>query len=374
MRKQFGEDKIIFLLGAGASCDAGMKNSFMMIRDIETQLQTQWAEFRDLYNYIQSSHYHLERIKGVESHYIIFNIEHLVGLLNVIIAIAEKNVDVYPFIGSWEKELYLVAGPKLELAKKFKEQILSQLKTNWLMPDDYKTRSSYYKKLTTTGYNYPVRIFSLNYDMCVEVNVGTSAVLERGFTEDRKWDYRRYEPNEEAVQYYLYKLHGSLDWKRDKEKRLTYADSTDSVNPLEMEIIFGVQNKLQSYDPYMFYFYAFREACIRADLIVISGYGFYDKHINDNLISAIKSNSEKRLLINVYEKSEKEKDVIEELITKLGISEDKITLVNKPAKDFFNECLDIEYFSSLFPEEDSEIDVLPQSQVNTQEQSKGEEL
>lgn len=361
MRKQFGEDKIIILLGAGASCDAGMKNSFMMISDIEKQLSTKWSEFKDLYNYIQSSHYHLERIKGVEPKDIIFNIEHLVGLLNIIINIAEKNVDVYPFIGSWEKELYLVAGAKLELAKEFKSKILAQLKTNWLTPDDYRTKSAYYRKLMETGYNYPLRIFSLNYDMCVEANIGAATTLERGFNESRKWDYRRYDPSEESIQYFLYKLHGSLDWKRDEEKRLTYADATDSVNPLEMEIIFGVQNKLQSYDPYMFYFYAFREACIRAELIVISGYGFYDKHINDNLISAVKNDPDKRILVNVFEpqKNGKENEIRLELANKIGISVDNIQIVNCPAKDFFTDKLNLDYFSSIFPEQDAEVDILP---------------
>ncbi|WP_438939891.1 SIR2 family protein [Chitinophaga hostae] len=363
MRKQFGEDKIIILLGAGASCDAGMKNSIMMIRDIEAQLHEKWKKFKDLYNYIQSSHYHLERIRGVMSGDIIFNIEHLVGLLNVIINIAEKKVEVYPFIGSWEKELYLVSGSKLELAKEFKEEILTQLKTNWLIPDDYRTRSSYYKKLLDTGYNFPLRIFSLNYDMCVEANVnGNGILLERGFNENRKWDYRRYEPNEEGPQYYLYKLHGSLDWKRDNEKRLTYADSTDSVNPLEMEIIFGVQNKLQSYDPYMYNFYAFREACIKAELIIISGYGFYDQHINDNLISAFKNDSDKRLIVNVYETNTSDENIANVLSQKLGINNNNITVVNTFAKDFFNEKLNIDYFSSIFPNEDAEIDVLPQTQ------------
>lgn len=366
MRKQFGEDKIIVLLGAGASCDAGMKNSFMMISDIENQLKDKWVEFRDLYNYIQSSHYHLERIKGVESRHIIFNIEHLVGLLNIIIAIAKKDMDLYPFIGSWEKDLFLVAGHKLELAEKFKSKILTQLKTSWLTPDDHRTKSSYYRKLMETGYNLPLRIFSLNYDMSVELNL-TGVNLERGFNEDRKWDYRRYESKDESVQFYLYKLHGSLDWKRDNEKRLTYADSTDSVDPLEMEIIFGVQNKLQSYDPYMFYFYAFREACIHSELIVISGYGFYDKHINDNLISAIKSDPEKRLLVNVYEPAKSEEDIQREIIDKLGVNSDNLTVINAQAIEFFNNHLSLDYFSSIFPEQDSEIDVLPDTQQQESE-------
>ena len=66
-----------------------------------------------------------------------------------------------------------------------------------------------------------------------------------------------------------------------------------------MEIIFGVQNKLQSYDPFI-YFYAFREACFAAKLIIVSGYGFFDKHINDNLENAFKINLKQKLVINCY--------------------------------------------------------------------------
>jgi hypothetical protein len=359
MNKQFGEDKIIILLGAGASCDAGMRNSTQMIIDIEHLLKEEWASFKDLYNYIQSSHYHLERIKGVDSKLIMFNIENLVGLLNVIINISEKNVDVYPFIGSWEKELLVVAGQKLELAVKFKEEILSKLKNTWLSPDDFKRKSAYYKKLKETGYTMPLRIFSLNYDMCVEENLGMENI-ERGFSEDKIWDYRRYEPSQEQeISYFLYKLHGSLDWKRNSQNRLTYSDSISSINPLNMEIIFGVQNKLQSYDPYLFYFYAFREACIRSELIVISGYGFYDKHINDNLSSAIQLDPNKRILVNLYEDTSFDLEVyVQNLSTTLKINSDNIKAINCSAKDFFTTNLNLEYFSSLFPEEDDE-NILP---------------
>jgi hypothetical protein len=357
MRKQFGEDKIVILLGAGASCDAGMKNSIQMIREIESALNGEWKQYKGLYNYIHSSHYHLERIKGTDASEIFFNIENLVGLIDSIIKIAKKEIDIYPFIGSWEKELFSVAGQDLKLARDFKEKILTKLKSAWLMPDDYIEKSNYYKKIKETGYNYPLRIFSLNYDMCVEANIaGDGIVLERGFNNKKEWDYRRYEPSEKEVNYFLYKLHGSLDWKRDSESRLTYADSPGSVDPLNMEIIFGIQNKLQSYDPYLFYFYSFREACIDAELIVVSGYGFLDQHINDNLISAFKLDNTKKIIINVYYDNESEVEKFKQrIVEKIGVKEENLVIENMFAKKFFNEKLNVDNFSSLFKEEnDSE--------------------
>jgi hypothetical protein len=363
MRKQFGRNKIIVLLGAGASCDAGMFNSIQMINEIEKKLNDEWRAYKDLYNYVQSSHFHLERIKGVPTKDIIFNIENLVALLDTIIKIAKKDLDVYPFVGSWEKELLAITGNNFDLAQHFKDKILTKLKDEWLSPANFRTTSSYYKKFSEMEYNQPLKIFSLNYDMCVEENLqGENATLERGFTDQKIWDYRQYDLNADAMRdFYLYKLHGSLDWFRDDEKRLTYVDLVQRVNPLQMEIIFGVQNKLQSYDPYLFYFYAFREACFDAELIVASGYGFMDRHINDNLINAFRLDPGKRLLVNIFDSEGVDGEKTRHSIAgKLQISPVQVTVVNARALDFFTNNLNVEYFSSLFPEQSDEAGVLPE--------------
>lgn len=365
MKKQFAANKIIVLLGAGASCDANIKNSVQMINEIEGKLESDWQEFKNLFNYIESSHFHLERIKNVKLNEIKFNIENLVGLLDTIIRISKKEVEGYNFVGAWEKELNTVAGINFEKAQSFKNEILKKLKEKWLSPSDFKTSTSYYKKLSTTGYTLPLKIFSLNYDLCVEHNMETEGRrLERGFDENRLWDYRRYDlDRDDAADFYLYKLHGSLDWYRDKESRLTYVDGVQSIDPLKMEIIFGVQNKLQSYDPFNYYFYAFREACFDAELIVVSGYGFLDKHINDNIANAFKINPHRKLLINCYYSgnSFKEDEYKNDIALRLGInSSTNIHVLNKKAKDFFCEDLNIDFFASLFPESNEEVDILPE--------------
>lgn len=360
MRKQFGKNKIIILLGAGARCDAGLFNSFQMINEIERKLETDWADYKDLYNYVQSSHFHLERIKGIPTKEIVFNIENLVGLLETISKISRKDLEIYPFVGSWEKELITVAGIDYSKAQKFKNEILKKLKDEWLAPPNFDTTSKYYKKLIETGYTYPLKIFSLNYDMCVEHNVKSDNVsLERGFSDEKIWDYRRYDLESDAVKdYYLYKLHGSLDWQRDEEKRLTYVDLIQRVDPLKMEIIFGVQNKLQSYDPYLFYFYAFREASFDAELVVTSGYGFMDRHINDNLINAFRLDPNKRLLVNVYDRNDADGEISRKTIgERLQIDVNRISVVNSTAKEFFDDKLTVDFFSSLFPEEGDQEEV-----------------
>jgi hypothetical protein len=362
MKKQFGLNKLIVLLGAGASCDANIKNSVQMIREIEDKLETDWTEYKDLYNYVESSHFRLERIKNVRFPQINFNIENLVGLLDTIIRIAQKDVEGYNFVGAWEKELIIVANNDFSRAQKFKNEILKKLKEKWLSPNDFKTASAYYKKIIDTGYTHPLKIFSLNYDMCVEQAIESEGKnLERGFDENRLWDYRRYDTSRDGnADFYLYKLHGSIDWIRDEEMRLTFVDGVQTINPLDMQIIFGVQNKLQSYDPFNFYFYALREACFEAELIVASGYGFMDKHINDNLSNAFKINPNKKLLINnLLKDTEKQREYLVNISERLKIPLDKITLKSESAKEFFNSSLNLNYFSSLFPDDAEESDVLP---------------
>lgn len=363
MKKHFGVNKIIVLLGAGASSDANIKNSVQMISEIEDKLESEWSVYKNLFNYIESSHFHLERIKNVKLNEIKFNIENLVGLLDTIIRISKKEVEGYHFVGSWEKELINVAGISFEMAQNFKNEILKKLKEKWLSPSNFKTATSYYKKLVSIGYNHPLKIFTLNYDLCVEHNMESeNRKLERGFDENRLWDYRRYDfDRDEVADFYLYKLHGSIDWYRDEESRLTYVDGVQTIDPLKMEIIFGVQNKLQSYDPFNFYFYAYREACFAAELIVISGYGFLDKHINDNLANAFKINPNKRLLINCYFPDPFDENIYKLQISKrLEVDSDHIHILNKKAKYFFNDDLNINFFASLFPDSNEEADILPE--------------
>lgn len=47
----FGCEEVIFLLGAGASVDAGIPSSYAMIEQIENLIQTHedWKELKNLY-------------------------------------------------------------------------------------------------------------------------------------------------------------------------------------------------------------------------------------------------------------------------------------------------------------------------------------
>jgi hypothetical protein len=354
--KNFSVDEIIILLGAGASCDAGIFNSAQMIGQIEKKLRDEtWSRYKNLYQYIKSVHYQKQIFKGSEPNEIGFNIENLVSLLDIIIGISKSDIDTYTFVGSWEKDLspFITKQREENLVSNFKEELIKELRGEWLCPKDWQKNSNYYSNLIrfrNSLSGFPLKIFTLNYDLCVEHNLKAEKV-ESGFDENDDWNFRRYDYNNpnDNTDYYLYKLHGSIDWERTSEEKLI--KKIGDIKTEKLAIIFGINNKLQSYDPYLFYFYEFREHCLRAKMIICSGYSFMDEHINDLVKSVLKDSPDKKLVINVYETNKNEEQLKDEFVGKLKINKQQIIVFNKKAKDFFCSDLKIEKLATFFSDD-----------------------
>ena len=62
----FRQNDIIFLLGAGASVEAGVPTSFRMMEEVELLLQKddEWKEYKKLYDFVKSSIYYGDGING----------------------------------------------------------------------------------------------------------------------------------------------------------------------------------------------------------------------------------------------------------------------------------------------------------------------
>ena len=295
---------IIFLLGAGASAEAGIPTSGEMIRRIEMLLNEneEWCAYEKLYNHIKSSIHYAAGLNGLFNEAVPYNIETLVNTLYEL----ERNEQhpLYPFIASWNSRLLALAGPDFKKVRDFRGLILDQLK-QWMSPDDV-SKADYYQgfKRLQEKLNFPLRIFSLNYDLCVERLHCDEFRVETGFGgfgPQFPWDWERFEEGgigPEPPQVYLYKLHGSINWKRDHDtKQLFRVEQIAGIDAKSMELIFGRDFKLEAADPYLFYLYAFREASLNARLIVLIGYGLGDSHINNMLTQALRDDKERRLLL-----------------------------------------------------------------------------
>ncbi len=363
----FKKDEVLVLLGAGASVEAGIPNSAMMVKEIERALGQDWAEFKDLYNFVRSAIFYADGIQGTFGTEVSYNIERLVVSLDELSR--REDHPIYPFIGAWNPRLTQVAGQEFRLVDQFKTKILEKLRHDWIEINNYE-RAAYFSGLVKfqKELNFPLHVFTLNYDLCVERAYQThyNEFPERGFGKDRYWSHGLLDesaPEESRI--YLYKLHGSIDWFRDaSNKRLTFSDSTSKIRVDEGELIFGTTYKLQYIDPFLFLVYQLRRRSLEARLIIVVGYGFGDEHINGILNQALRGDMGKKLLavtwfgddIQEADRSKMEERFGAYVSQQLGLEaarRDQLVVMVQSAKMFLEEAFALESMANLFPREES---------------------
>lgn len=159
-----------------------------------------------------------------------------------------------------------------------------------------------------------VKLFTTNYDRCIEeAAVARSLVLIDGFSHSAVQRFNRDHFQQDIVRrsasstradyvdgvFHLYKLHGSLDWRRRRSdgvviRRLTHDESHEPV------LIYPRSSKYQEAfaPPYLDMFSAWQAALREPDTtLIISGFGFADDHISAPIWSALESNLSIRLVL-----------------------------------------------------------------------------
>jgi hypothetical protein len=358
----FNRDEIVFLLGAGSSVNAGIPASCEMIGRLETLLisDQSWKTFAQLYYFVKSAIIYADGIKGNFDNST-FNIERLVNTLDELRKSDEHPL--FPFIGSWNPKLPEVTGNDIKKLGSFREKIVEELSRNWVQLE-YEEHAKYYEGLSKfqQEYQHPLRVFSLNYDLCVEKSCQASGV-ERGFGDGKNWDWKIFD-NEDQIEsnIFLYKLHGSIDWVRDENGFLTYKDSR--INPAEVEIIFGTTYKLQYIDPFLFFAYEFRKRLMTdAKLLVCVGYGFADEHINGIISQAMNGDHSRKMLVVTPDRNPEEKRQHICKVLKAHTNENVI-LLQSDAKEFFENQLTVEELAKAFPNEEA-----PFEEISTTDQT-----
>lgn len=353
MKYELQKEDVIILLGAGASQEAGIPITREIIQKIEKKLSNEWNKYKGLYNFIKAQVYKVSEEN--------LNVEYLVNILDELLLLLNKKHPLSPFQLSWIEFIENV-GYTYDVINEFRNLILDSLR-NWIALGN-PVKAKHYQELALfqKELNSPIRIFTLNYDLCIEsvcdrFNYNGEEItceIERGFGNEREvddsWHWSRFKLGEEEIDpdIFLYKLHGSIDWERNETDKIIHKHSAKIINH---EIIFGTRQKVKAYDPFLFFIYEFREYCIKAKLIIISGYGFWDDHINKIIKQALLENQDKILLVNIYEGEFTKKAT--ELAERLGMESSKqIRVVIGKASIFFKENVSLEYVNSLFPDED----------------------
>lgn len=159
-----------------------------------------------------------------------------------------------------------------------------------------------------------VKVFTTNYDLCIEASgLRLGVVLIDGFSHSAEQRFNRDNFDYDIVRrasssakaeyldgvFHLYKLHGSVDWRRrtdDVVIRSTAATS-DYIRPV---LIYPRSTKYQEAfeSPYLDMFAALQAALREPDTtLIVSGFGFADDHISAPIWSAIETNLTLRVVL-----------------------------------------------------------------------------
>jgi len=161
-----------------------------------------------------------------------------------------------------------------------------------------------------------VQLFTTNYDLLFEMAANESGfVVIDGFsfTQPRKFSGRcfdldivnrektRIKQEESFVSkvFQFYKLHGSLNWFKDNFENIVQQD-----NPAKPLIIYPASEKYESsYEqPYFEMMSRFQQALRKENtMLIVIGFGFRDKHIQNAIIEAVEQNPSFQLLIVSYD-------------------------------------------------------------------------
>lgn len=269
-------NRVIFVLGAGASRDAGMPLVAQLTEELRDRLpglringKTR-PEFPKLFDAI------VEHDPDVKDNYERF-FEWL-GLLGKV----QRNPFRRALRVEIEPDLAAVVG---ELAFRIKLPIWEILRSRHHCAT---YRPDYLAKL---GEFLPERgrlkAFTLNYDLSVEDACRAQGIdVITGFQPSTgRWNPSGFRARTRGIN--LYKLHGSLNWVLDDnlpDRRLIeyYPPQWDK----EPELLLGPGVKLQHDDPFVTVYSEFHKALRRAKVCVVIGYSFRDDHIKEPLREA----------------------------------------------------------------------------------------
>lgn len=204
------------------------------------------------------------------------------------------------------------------LIKKIEKHIFNSINISFESEDEQKVLAYYktfYQKLALRNKdNSRIRVFTTNNDLFNEtaldaLNIhyinGFSGGLHRYFNPaifNYTWSKRmdtsidKYEPVENMV--YLYKIHGSVNWRETKDAGNNYFE-IEEVVPSETEadgsvLIYPTPTKQDKSlgSPYVDLFREFQNRLLEPhSVLFVIGYSFSDRHVNDIIYRALATNS-----------------------------------------------------------------------------------
>jgi hypothetical protein len=280
------ENDLIFLLGSGATVDAGMPTVAELTQELKKRLPAlldvngvKRREFGQIFDLIEAN-------DPLAAN----NYERFFEWISLLCKVHKEpfrkliHTDALSHRDSMG-DLRAVIGPEIA-------RILCS----------YRPEPSYLSRLGDfLPDNGRLKIFTLNYDCCVEDACRNAGIdITTGFDPiTKKWNPSLFEANVRGIN--LYKLHSSLRWFPVKDRVVSpYKLTLMELSPREHpqlpgninvpngpELILGPGNKLQYDDPFLTLFYEFRKSFLKAKYCVVIGFGYGDPHIGGTIDDAI---------------------------------------------------------------------------------------
>lgn len=344
-------ENLSVLMGAGCS-------SFY-IDDEEAAISTMAGLFNDFI----SSHPDF-RILGIDiKDNVNRNLEELMDFMNAL-----KQVN---HIKKIEKDIDI----KIEIVKKFiTEKIIQGMSCDELA-DVYK---KFYLKTISSNRKSPINIVTTNYDMYNERALDElNFIYNNGFTGAYK---RTFNPNMYRYMYVdnmnlnkdvwnrvdhfynLYKIHGSISWKKDEDVISEVSIDEIEKSPLENVMIYPTPLKDRStlMVPYTDLMRSFQDNLTKKNSVLITlGYSFGDDHINRIILNNLSIPSFRLIILGEVEFKNDKGEVQVTNIGKIkNMDDSRITVINSDDK--------IHYFKNFV---DKLMPAIPSEEIEKQKVS-----
>lgn len=373
-----GKD-IVFLLGAGASVDAGVDSLAQIMIEVENVFLENdkkgnpdklLKQIEEVYFYFKKNSIKPDHLKENNIQFGAYNIEDILSnIRNIIDERDSPNKSSYTSID--RRLLEIIKDDYSVLEKAYAR--LSGIVIRRIIEQTKKcdSRIDYFFSLffLAEELDESINIFTLNFDLVFEcaykkykkLTDKTGKLLETGFRDGNIFRPENLKYDVSGQRIYYHKLHGSLNWKMDEED-VHNRDKIIEIDEEEMEglvrddvkltdqIIFGTSRKYRSEAPYTFLYGNFVQALGSAKILIVVGYSYTDVHINDALRNALNYN-ENLYILNVAPnfKDTTRSWLKERSGNSVRISPDKNGLAITEYADYLHRVLDNkEYYDTFY--------------------------
>ena len=295
---------VVFFLGAGASVHAGVPPMLEMTRLFGKFLKND----ADLARFYETLTGKIKSQKDVAP-----NIEEILGLLYQLIDLSSDKPPPLATCVTLAKEL------DNKSLRRLRQKLEAFIREQTLKPDKTKV-ADYLAPLLSPNWPRPVEIFSVNYDICMELLCDALKwKLVDGFEPAWNPDILRVEKDSSKQQdtMLLHKLHGSVLWYRTQDGSLVKNHIRPDPNDPEVYLYDGRKAeqlllypafKHPTEPPFLDLAQRLRERLSQVKSVVVIGYAFADEHLRHIFWDAFIQNPEARMILidpnarNIYDR------------------------------------------------------------------------